>query len=827
MIKVIKSEENDGDKTLTFSINTEHTSYIFRTLPTGQLEHLYYGRRISISGSSDIAPRHISTFGNAVSYDRDHPEIALEDIMLETSAAGKGDIRDPQFIIESADGSRTLDFVFKSYEISKWSCTDSELPHSYGDDAEVLKVDLFDRNHGISLSLFYIVYFECDVISRYSLIVNNSENDIYLDRALSATLDFPSSGYKITSFHGGWVHEMEKTENILTGGRFINSSSAGVSSNRSNPFIMMSVPGTDEDRGAVYGFNLIYSGNFYESFDVNQFGKTRVLSGINPLGFRFTLSPGESFETPEMVFSFSDKGYNGLSVCMHYFVKKHVMRGYWRDKNRPVILNSWETFYFNINEKKLLSLARAGKEIGAEILVMDDGWFSGRTDDKKALGDWTFDKKKLPGGLKRLSDRVHEIGMKFGIWIEPEMISVDSDLFRAHPDWSMAIPGMNHSEGRNERFLDLANPKVTDYMISKITSLLESAKIEYVKWDMNRIMSDVYSPYLKPDRQGECAHRYILGFYRMIRELKKAFPEILWEGCASGGCRFDLGALSYFDQIWASDNTDPMSRVDIQTGLSYGYPQISYTAHISSSPSHQDLRVSSLDTRMNIAFFSSLGIEMNIMDMNKNDKERLKEGIALYKKKRQLFQFGQLYRTDPGLAEGRVSGNNPFTDPGPDNVITWTVVSHDGKEAAAVVAEKRVRPGNPHLYFFPRGLDEERLYHIKNVPGSIDIHTFGDLINAAGLPVHVRQDSFLHETISRFVKIPYEKEDRILYGNALMYAGLELTEGYCGCGIENLRIMTDNDSRLYFIDAENGTIPKESFPGVDLRSTPRDEARHE
>lgn len=827
MIKVMESKERTGYSSFTFSINTEHTSYIFRTLPTGQLEHLYYGRRIKLREGSDIAPRHIGTFGNSVSYDRDHPEIALEDIMLETSTTGKGDIRDPQFIIESADGSTTLDFYFKSYEIRKWSCPDSELPHSYGDDAEVLKVDLCDRNHGISLSLFYIVYNECDVISRFAVLENSSENDMILHRALSATLDFPSSGYRITSFHGGWAHEMERSENILTGGRFINSSSAGVSSNRSNPFIMMSLPGTDEDTGSVYGFNLIYSGNYYESFDVNQFGKTRVLSGINPDGFCFTLSPGESFETPEMVFSFSDKGYNGLSVCMHSFVKKHVMRGYWRDKVRPVILNSWETFYFNINEKKLLSLARAGKETGAEILVMDDGWFSGRTNDKKALGDWTPDRNKLPGGLKRISDKVHDIGMKFGIWIEPEMISTDSDLFRAHPDWSMAIPGMNHSEGRNERFLDLANPKVTDYIISKITSLLDSAKIEYVKWDMNRIMSDVYSPYLESGRQGECAHRYILGFYRMIRELKKAFPEILWEGCASGGCRFDLGALSYFDQIWASDNTDPMSRADIQTGLSYGYPQISYTAHISSSPSHQDLRVSSLDTRMNIAFFSSLGIEMNIMDMNKNDKARLKEGIALYKKKRQLFQFGQLYRTDGRLAEGMVSGNHNLSDSGfNDNVIAWTVVSPDRKEAAFVVAEKRVRPGNPHLYCFPRGLDEDRLYHIRNVPGSIDIHAFGDLINAAGLPVHVRQNSLLHETISRFVKIPYENEDRILYGNAIMYAGIGLTDGYCGCGIENLRIMTDNDSRIYFIDADwsgssihsrrNGTIPKESFLGVDL-----------
>lgn len=767
-----------------FALDTNKTTYAFRVMETGQLEHLYYGPHIHVDADTELGDSHCTAHGNSTLYDNSHPEFSLEDVDLECSSYGKGDIREPMIEITAPDGSRTLDLVYDSHELLDDKVFFDTLPTSYDDEgnSDHMVITLLDKNHGYRLKLYYSVYPDNDVITRSACFINSSDDKVELNRAMGALIDFPESGYKITSFHGAWTREMGRYDTVLTGGKYVNSSFTGTSSSRSNPLVLMARDNTDEDMGLCFGFNTVYSGNHYEAFEVNSFGKTRFVAGINPACFSFTLEKGEKFEIPEVVMTCSDKGYNGISCNFHRFVRKHIIRGRYRDALRPVLLNSWEANYFNIDEGKLTRLAKKGKEAGVELFVMDDGWFGERNDDKRALGDWTENKKKLPGGLKGIADKIHGIGMDFGVWIEPEMINADSDLYRSNPNWSMEIPGMDHSEGRNQRLLDLANPEVVDYMIEAISKILKSADINYVKWDMNRIVSDVYSRYLPTERQGEVLHRYCMGFYRMARELTERFPDILFEGCAAGGNRFDLGALSYFPQIWASDNTDAISRLTIQNGYSYGYPQNSYTAHISDVPNHQTLRSTSLYTRAAVASFGNFGLELNLIDMSGNDLENIKYCIDTYKSHRETFQMGQMYR-------GRH-----------DDITEWTIVSVDKNHAVGLIAKNKIEPADPHLTYFAKGLDPEKKYHFGNDPHKVSVKTFGSLVNTVGLPVHVKQNSALHNVIDHFYHLDGEAEDTDKYGDTLMNAGQKLRQSYIGTGIEGVRVVKDFDSRMYFMD---------------------------
>ncbi|MCR4781433.1 MAG: alpha-galactosidase [Lachnospiraceae bacterium] len=770
----------------TFVLDTENTTYAFRVCPTGQLEHLYYGPYIHVDSDTDLSESHTNAHGNSILYENDVTSMSLEDLDQEAAFYGKGDIREALLEIEAADGSSTLDFVFDSYELLDEKVIFETLPTSYDDEgtADHLKIRLKDRNHGYTLDLFYSVFNESNVIARSSIFSNTSGAEVVLKKAMGALIDFPTCGYRITSFHGGWTNEMNRVDTVLCGGKFVNSSFTGTSSNRSNPLTIMSEEDCTEDRGLCYGFNLVYSGNHYTAYEVNSFGKTRFVSGINPTNFEYKLLSGEKFEIPEVVMTVSEEGMNGMSQNFHSFVRKNIVRGVWKDRVRPVLLNSWEANYFNIDEDKLVKLAKKGKDVGIELFVMDDGWFGSRSDDKRALGDWSPNSKKLPHGLKGLADRIHDLGMDFGIWIEPEMVNTDSDLYRAYPEYSMDIPGMAHSEGRNQRLLDLANPAVVELMTEKMSAVLHSAKIDYVKWDMNRIVSDVYSRYLPKDRQGEVLHRYVLGFYKMLKSLTEEFPEILFEGCASGGNRFDLGMLSYFPQIWASDNTDAISRMDIQNGYSYGYPQNVYTCHISAVPNHQTLRITPLSTRAHVAFFGNMGVECNLLDMSQSELNDLKNEIDIYKKYRETFQNGKFYRGRRG------------------NLLEWTVVRQDKQVAVGVIAEKLTHANNPHLTFFPKGLDPDTKYHFFNIPKDVSIKDFGDLINTVGLPIHIKQNSLVYNMIDKFRHIDGEREDTYKYGNALMKAGQRLTQGYIGTGVDNVRVFKGGDSRLYFMEAD-------------------------
>ncbi|MEE1114490.1 MAG: alpha-galactosidase, partial [Eubacterium sp.] len=558
----------------------------------------------------------------------------------------------------------------------------------------------------------------------------------------------------------------------------------GSSSSRANPFVMLSRQDTTEGAGECWGFNLVYSGNHAETAEVNAYDKTRFLSGINPQGFSCLLEPGEAFEAPEAVMTYTNRGFRQLSHNMHHFVREHIVRGTWKNKVRPVLLNSWEAAYFKIDEGKLLKLAKAGADVGIELFVMDDGWFGKRNSDNVSLGDWTPDPEKLPGGLAQICRKINDLGMDFGIWVEPEMVSEDSDLYRAHPDWAMTVPGRHHSEGRNQMILDLANPEVVEYMTGQMESVFASAPIRYVKWDMNRYMSDVYSPYLPAERQGETAHRYILGLYRMMKALTEKFPDILFEGCAAGGNRFDLGILSYFPQIWASDDSDAYHRVKIQEGYSYGYPQSTYTAHVSASPNHQTLRVTPLETRFNVAAFGVLGYELNLTDCKKADLEEVKEQIAEYKRHREMMQFGDFYR-----------GRSHKTH-------TWTVVAPDRKKAAGMIVQGLVEPNVQFQAYRAVGLIPEARYHFYNRPRKQDIRNFGDLINTAS-PIHVKQDSALQRVLARFVTMPGEKEDRFVSGAALMNSGVKLAQAFSATGYnEEVRYFQDFSSRMYYMDAD-------------------------
>lgn len=792
------------EKNGVFELCTEHTSYLFGIMDTGHPEHLYYGRKIHFRDEYALREKCAFITGNTVWYDDEHKNLTLENVCLEMSSYGKGDIREPFIEVIHADGSFTSDFLYRSYTITEEKEPYRTLPGSYSEDGHVehLCVTFCDSGYDLVLELHYYVYPECDVITRSARLINESGEAVTLKRLMSLQLDFPTSEFVFTSFNGGWAREMKRTDVRLQAGKHVNDSYAGTSSSRANPFVMLSGEHTTENVGDCYGINLIYSGNHCETAEVNAFGKTRVVTGINPRSFSWTVKPGEDFEAPEAVMTFSHRGFNGMSQNMHRFVREHIVRGEWKKKVRPVLLNSWEAAYFDIDEKKLLHLAKAGRDAGIELLVMDDGWFGERSDDSRALGDWTVNEKKLPGGLKGLCDKVKALGLDFGIWVEPEMVNVQSRLYKEHPEWAMDIPGMSHSEGRNQRLLDLCNPDVQKYVIEEMTGVFSSAEISYVKWDMNRIFSDAYSKYLDREKQGEVFHRYVCGLYHCMEELTKRFPKILFEGCSAGGNRFDLGILCYFPQIWASDNTDALCRAEIQNGYSYGYPMSTLSAHVSSCPNHQTLRVTPIETRFHVAAFGICGYECNFCDMKKEELAAVKAQIELYKKWREVLQFGDFYR-GRSFAGDSGYGYHSAIGVSTENTMEWTCVAPDKNSAVGMLFQKLVIPNNPYACYQAKGLAEEKLYHFYNRSLKYNLKNFGDLVNTVS-PVHIKQDSLTHNLVAKFVKMDGETEDCLVYGDELMYHGVKLKQAFAGTGYnEEVRFYQDFGSRMYFMERED------------------------
>lgn len=796
MIQIVK------DTRPWFFLQTTHSTYGMRVMETGHLEHLYYGERITVDTQdpSSCAPLVIQRAfapGNTCIYTKEQPQISMEDVCLEVGTCGKGDIREPFLEVCFTDGSVTSDFTFVSFEVLTLKDRDermqaSGLPHSYSEEesssAKCLHIILQDATNRLELQLFYTVYEDCDVITRSACLLNRSDTFVTIERCMSAQLDLTEDYSEVTHFSGAWAREMHREQITLSSGKFVNSSYTGTSSNRANPFVILSPENTCETSGSCISCNLIYSGNHYEALEKDSYGKFRFVAGINPRSFSWQLAPGEAFYTPEAVLNFSADGFRGLSGQLHSFIREHIVRGVWKHKPRPVLLNSWEACYFKIDEKKLLQLAKAGKDAEIELFVMDDGWFLGRNNDTSSLGDWEPDPKKLPGGIASLSKKIKELGMDFGIWVEPEMISENSNLYKGHPDWAMKIPGHPHSEGRNQCILDLCNPEVRKYVIEEMTRVFSSGEIRYVKWDMNRNFSDIYSPYLPAAKQGETAHRYVLGLYQIMEELTTRFPKILFEGCSAGGNRFDLGILCYFPQIWASDNTDALCRTGIQNSYSYGYPLSVFTAHVSSCPNHQTLRITPLETRFQVASFGILGYECNLKDLSGSDLNAIREQIAFYKKWRDVFQFGSFYRG----AENEASDSE---------TLSWTCVSPDGRRAVGLFFRRLTVPNQSHDWYRPVGLLPDVKYHFYGRNIKYNLKDFGDLVNTVS-PIHIKQGSALQEILSRFVNMDGEKEDLTAYGDTLMRAGIALKPAFAGTGYNSdTRLFPDFSSRIYFMEA--------------------------
>ena len=765
-----------------FSLHTKNTTYSFHILKSGHPEHLYYGKKIG-ENREVLEEKTVFEVGNTIVYSPRDPSLMLEDTCLEISSLGKGDIREPLIEITYPDGSYTSDFLYQEYKIIDGDTRLDTLPCAYGAN-HTLRVIYKERYHNVLLEVDYSVFEDTDVITRKTRLINNMKESLTVDRLLSNQVDYHTPDYRFTMFSGAWAREMQRKDVVLSAGKVVADSYTGTTSNRMNSFVMISDLNTDETKGRCWGYHLVYSGNHYECVDINAYGKLRFVQGINPRSFAFELNRKEVFEAPEAVMSFADEGFNALSGRLHSFIREHIVRGKWKNKPRPILLNSWEAAYFDINESKLLRLADAASKVGIELFVMDDGWFGKRDDDTTSLGDWFVNKSKLPGGLERLGNRINKMGMDFGIWVEPEMVSVSSKLYKKHKDWVIEIKGQEHSQGRNQRILDLCNPEVVNYIIETMSSVFSSAPISYVKWDMNRIFSDVYSPYLPKNRQKEVFHRYVMGFYQIMGELTNRFPDILFEGCASGGNRFDLGMLCYFPQIWGSDDTDAIERAYIQEGYSYGYPMSVVTSHVSSSPNHQTLRRTPLATRFIVAAFGILGYECNISDLNSSEKEKIRKQIELYKKWRDVFFNGTFYRSRTG------------------NVHEWCVVSPDKKRAAGMILQEMVTPNTQYEVFRAQGLDPEQEYHFYSVEQKQDIRNFGDLINTQS-PIRIRPGSQLHHTLAKLINMPGETEDVCASGNTLMYAGVRLKPAFSGSGYsEEVRYFSDYSSRLYFIEAK-------------------------
>lgn len=782
----------------TYVIESKNSSYVFRVTKTGHLEHLYYGKRIIVNSAKDADALEINCAiapGNTILYNNESG-ISFENRLSEMSQKGKGDIGESFIELEYEDGMTTSDFTFSGLAMIGNKPEYSALPTAYvneDDNVSSLKLLLTDKEYGLIMESYYTVYYDTDVITRQNILINKSDKKVKIKRLMSMQLDFDRSDYVFTTFNGAWAREMNRNDFIVTSGKHINSSNAGTSSNRANPFVMLSENNATEDSGKCYGMNLIYSGNHYECAEVNNSDHLRFVSGINPENFGYILEPSQSFEAPEAVFTFSADGFNGMSNNMHRFVRENIVRGKYKKKDRPILLNSWEASYFAINEHKLLNLAKKAKEVGIELFVMDDGWFLNRDDDTKALGDWDVDKSKLPNGLKGLAKKINDLGLEFGIWVEPEMVNENSNLYKKHPEWVIMHNEHPHSTGRNQMILNLGNEVVQNFIIDKMSEVFSSANISYVKWDMNRIFSDYYSHDYESDKMCELSHRYILGLYRVMKELTERFPDILFEGCASGGNRFDLGILCYFPQIWASDNTDAICRTTIQTGYSYGYPRSVMSAHVSGVPNHQTLRVTPLDTRFNVASIGILGYECNLCDLSKAELDEIRDQIAFYKEKRHLLQWGSFYR-------GRSFKNNNVSS---ENITEWTIVSEDKNEAIAIMVQSMVTPNKPLRKIYIKGLDAQKKYSLTNRQLKYSIKAFGDLINTV-TKVHVKKDSAVHNIIDKFYKLDSEKENIEGYGITFMESGVNLKQGFAGTGFgDNVATFQDYGSRLYIINSIN------------------------
>ena len=689
-----------NEKSKSFQLDTKAASYVIGIVDTeGFVGHAYFGKKL---GDDDVTYL-MRTEENPFTPERNARDRLsfLDCFPMEYPTGGVGDFRESAVVVRSSGGHRALQLTFDSYNSYKGKKPLSGLPATWGseEDTETLELVLTDKVLKIKAVLSYSIFDGIDAVVRSVRLYNESSEPVFIERIMSASMDMDNREYDKILLTGSWARERHINRTPVNYGVQSMSSVRGEEGHQTHPFMALLDKTATEDVGEVYGINLIYSGNFLTLADRGQFDNVRLMTGINPEGFCWKLNPGESFQAPEAVLVYSAEGLNGMSHAFHDLYRGHLIRGEYRDKKHPILINNWEATYFNFNTEKLLSIAREASKLGIEMLVMDDGWFGNRYDDNRALGDWFVNEEKLTGGLKYLVDEVNKLGMKFGIWLEPEMISPDSDLYRAHPDWAIQIPGRTAGLARNQYVLDLSRPEIQDYVFEMVAKVLKSANIEYVKWDMNRPLADIGSYALSAECQGELFHRYVLGVYRLQERLVTEFPHLLLENCSGGGARFDAGMLYYSPQIWCSDDTDAIERLTIQEGTALIYPLSAMGAHVSDCPNHTVGRVTPFETRGYVALAGTFGYELDVTKIPAEDRAMIPDQVAMYHKYNDLVRTGDYYRV------ASYQQNRMYD--------CYMVVAKDKSEALVTFIQVMGRPNTHSRRILLKGLCPDKKYRIE------------------------------------------------------------------------------------------------------------------
>ncbi|MCI8788876.1 MAG: alpha-galactosidase [Lachnospiraceae bacterium] len=712
-------------KTHIFTLHTEHSTYQMKVDAFGYLLHLYYGGRIPGSMESVPSMDYLLTYydrgfsGNpsAAGLDRTY---SLDVLPQEYPSLGTGDFRGSAFAVRNGDGSESCSLHYVSHKIGKGKYSLEGLPAVYAEEAQTLEILLEDSVSGIQVRLLYGVLEKEDIITRSAIVWNGGSRKIVVEKALSACVDFVSGEYDLISFHGRHAMERNFQRKPIDCGSQVLGSRRGTSSHQCNPAVIVAGRETGEDGGDCYGMMFVYSGNFMCEAERDQFGQTRVMMGLQSDLFHYPLQPGEALALPEVVLGYTGSGLGELSRMFHGVIRNHICRGEYRDRIRPVLLNSWEASYFDFNADTICALAESAAELGIDMVVMDDGWFGKREDDNSGLGDWLVNEKKLGCTLGEMIARINGCGVKFGIWIEPEMVSEDSDLYREHPDWALRIPGREPVRSRNQLVLDFSREEVRNYVFDRICEVLEQGNVEYVKWDMNRSIADVYSA---RNDQGKVAYDYVIGVYDFLEKLVRRYPHIMIEGCSGGGGRFDAGMLYYTPQIWCSDNTDAVDRVRIQYGTSFFYPASTVGAHVSAVPNHQTGRRTCLHTRGVVAMAGTFGYELDPGKLSEEEKEEVREQVRQFKKHAPLIYHGDYYR---------------LSDPFRDAFGAWMFVSEDRSSALLSAVMLEIHGNMPVQYVRLKGLKPEAVYEDAR---SHQCYLGAALMNA-GLPLPVRLEEY-------------------------------------------------------------------------------------
>ena len=701
-----------------FKLDTRNTTYVIAVVDDEQfLGHVYYGKKLKEVHLDGLLRIHENPFVPSRN-NRDRVSF-LDSFPMEYPAHGLGDYRESCISIRTEKGNVGLALSYVSHKITEGKDGLEGLPASFGKagECETLKILCEDKVTGLQVILQYGIFDEADVITRSVKVVNTGKEDLYLTKVYSACLDMDNKDFEAISLHGSWARERQIETVPVSHGKYSVESIRGESSHQDHPFLALKTKNADQENGEVYAMHFVYSGNFKAQVQSDQFDQVRMTMGIHPEDFTWKLKEGESFQAPETVLVYSAQGLGQMTRIFHDFYRNHLIRSEYKNQKRPILINNWEATYFDFDTDKLIAIAKQASALGIEMLVMDDGWFGNRCDDNRALGDWFVNEEKLKGGLKYLVDEVNKLGMKFGIWFEPEMISPDSDLYRAHPDYAIAIPGREPSLCRNQYVLDLTRKEVRDYAYECVAKILRSANIEYVKWDMNRQLSDIGSLELPADQMGELYHRYVLAVYEMQERMMTEFPHLLLENCSGGGARFDPGMLYYSPQIWCSDDTDAIERLKIQEGTALIYPLSTMGAHVSDCPNHTVGRVTPFETRGYVALAGTFGYELDVTKIPESDREQIPAQVAMYHKYNDLVREGDYYRI-ASYAE------NHYFD-------CYGVVSKDKKEALYTYVQVLNRPNYHSRRIYLKGLAAEKYYAIEGEDGTWS----GEQLMNAGLLV--------------------------------------------------------------------------------------------